>query len=358
MSDAPPRDTTADLESLAARLAAASEPLESRHVPWPSESLAALRAAGVLRWTIPAPFGGTELDTPDLLAGYARLAQACLTTTFVLTQRDAAVARIAASQNEGLRDALLPGLAEGTLFATVGISHLTTSRQHAARPSVTAERIGKDWILDGQVPWVTGAGHADVVVTGGTCDDGRQILVALETSAAGVRIEPPLPLLALDASSTGSMNLAQVRVGDDRLLAGPIERVVAAGGRSGTGSFTTSAVATGAAAGSIARLAREAERRPDLRPAREALEAERAALWSDLVAAAEHGSSGTEEIRLRANSLALRAAQALLAASKGAGFVRGHPAERAVREALFFQVWSCPAPVVSAALCEFAGLAP
>ena len=49
-----------------------------------------------------------------------------------------------------------------------------------------------------------------------------------------------------------------------------------------------------------------------------------------------------------------RAAQAYLAASKGAGFVVGHPAERAVREAMFFLVWSCPQPVVSAALREFA----
>jgi hypothetical protein len=50
----------------------------------------------------------------------------------------------------------------------------------------------------------------------------------------------------------------------------------------------------------------------------------------------------------------LRAAQSYLAASKGAGFVSGHPAERAVREAMFFLVWSCPQPVVSAALREFA----
>jgi hypothetical protein len=60
------------------------------------------------------------------------------------------------------------------------------------------------------------------------------------------------------------------------------------------------------------------------------------------------------EIRRRANSLVLRATQAQLAASKGAGFVAGHPAERAVREAMFFLVWSCPQPVLAAALREFA----
>jgi hypothetical protein len=62
-----------------------------------------------------------------------------------------------------------------------------------------------------------------------------------------------------------------------------------------------------------------------------------------------------DSIRTRANSLALRSTQALLAASKGAGFVSGHFAERAVREAMFFLVWSCPAPVVAAALRELAG---
>ena len=37
-------------------------------------------------------------------------------------------------------------------------------------------------------------------------------------------------------------------------------------------------------------------------------------------------------------------------ATKGAGFVRGHVAEHSVREALFFLVWSCPQPVLTAAL--------
>ena len=63
------------------------------------------------------------------------------------------------------------------------------------------------------------------------------------------------------------------------------------------------------------------------------------------------------ELRRRANSLALRASQAALAAAKGAGYVVGHPAGRWCREALFFLVWSCPAPVVQANLCELAGIA-
>jgi alkylation response protein AidB-like acyl-CoA dehydrogenase len=63
------------------------------------------------------------------------------------------------------------------------------------------------------------------------------------------------------------------------------------------------------------------------------------------------------ELRQRANSLALRASQAALAAAKGAGYVAGHPAGRWCREALFFLVWSCPQPVLQANLCELAGIA-
>ena len=47
---------------------------------------------------------------------------------------------------------------------------------------------------------------------------------------------------------------------------------------------------------------------------------------------------------------------AALAAAKGTGYLIGHPAGRWCREALFFLIWSCPQPVMSAHLCQLAGL--
>jgi alkylation response protein AidB-like acyl-CoA dehydrogenase len=52
--------------------------------------------------------------------------------------------------------------------------------------------------------------------------------------------------------------------------------------------------------------------------------------------------------------MVLRATQAAMTAAKGAGYVEGHPVGRWCREALFFLVWSCPAPIAQAHLCEFA----
>jgi alkylation response protein AidB-like acyl-CoA dehydrogenase len=166
--------------------------------------------------------------------------------------------------------------------------------------------------------------------------------------------------MALNASQTGSVRLERVQIGDRFLIAGPIEQVMKRGKAGGAGSLATSALAAGLARSALDRLRAEAEQRPDLLESYEPLAAELERLSADLREALASGESSSdprlsaEAVRGRANSLVLRATQAHLAASKGAGYVRGHAAERAVREAMFFLVWSCPQPVLSAALREFA----
>jgi alkylation response protein AidB-like acyl-CoA dehydrogenase len=326
---------------------------------WPSAQFRELADAGVLGWVIPCEFGGTAISATELLAGYIRLAEACLTSTFILTQRNGACQRIAASANEGLRTELLPPLARGELFATVGISHLTTSRQHWQVPTVRAEPISGGFRLDGEVPWVTGAARAQVLVSGGTLPDGRQILAAIPTDAAGVTVGLSTPLMGLSASQTAAVRLDRVEIREDRVLFGPVEKVMQRGGGGGTGSFGTSALAAGLSRRAIAGIEREAEHRADLTEIAQQLRQEVNGLLVDLERAAAAQSAmdsicSPETLRQRANSLVLRATQAWLAASKGAGYVAGHPAGRSVREALFFLVWSCPQPVVNAALRELA----
>jgi alkylation response protein AidB-like acyl-CoA dehydrogenase len=316
---------------------------------WPGHQLQLVADAGLLGWGLPTEFGGRAVSDTALLAAYESLAAACLTTTFVLTQRNAACQRIANSDNQDIKADLLPRLCAGELFATVGISHLTTSRQHLAKPAVSAVETDTGFALNGTVPWVTGAPSADHLVSGGTLADGRQVLMAVPASLSGVEIQPPMRLLALSASQTATVAFNDVLVPRHALLAGPVENVMRVRG-GGAGSLTTSALAVGVTGGILNRLSHEAERRSDLVPIHQALVAE----WTKAKANLSAAATNSELVRHEANSLVLRAAQAYLAASKGAGFVIGHPAERAVREAMFFLVWSCPQPVVSAALREFA----
>ena len=360
MPELPPFAETDSFQHLLEQLRHSSSELNAADA-WPVGQLHGMSKDGVLGWLIPDEFGGSNISNADLTIGYERLAAACLASTFVLTQRNAAIQRIVRSENEELRKELLPELATDSLFATVGISHLTTSRQHLSTPAVTAEKLDAGYILNGEVPWVTGADKADIIVCGGTLEDDTQILVALETCTEGVEIAPAVPLMALNSSRTATVRLSNVFVSLQFLLHGPVENVMKQTG-GGAGSYTTSALAVGHAANAITLLGNEANRRPELTEILQPFADEHASISADLALAAADTSDApshlsAETMRQRSNSLALRASQAALAASKGAGFVASHPASRLVAEAMFFLVWSCPQPVVLGNLRELACVA-
>lgn len=329
---------------------------------WPAEQLQLCGTHGVFEWFIDRAWGGQGWSDEQVVRGYLSLSAACLTTSFIITQRTGACRRIAGSDNDALKQRLLPDLLRGNTFATVGISHLTTSRRHLDRPVLTAQEIPGGFRLDGTSPWVTGGDAADVLVLAATLVDGdtvtdSQLLVVVPTDLAGLTIAPPLPLVGVSSSSTGPVYLDGVEVGNEWLIAGPMPNVTASGVGAGTGGIETSTLAAGLAAAAIDYLVDEATRRSDLQPPAAALRTEHQALNSDLLAVARgHAACPKELLRQRANSLALRASQAALTAAKGSGFIVGHPAGRWCREALFFLVWSCPQPVAAANLCELAGI--
>lgn len=350
------------LGALCEELAARADALDQTG-RWPEEGLRLCGEAGVYEWFLPREYGGQDWSDVDVVRGYMALSAACLTTTFVITQRTGACRRIAGGENDELKSRVLPTLATAEAFATVGVSHLTTSRRHLKQPVLRATRGDGGFVLDGFAPWVTGGVHADYILTGATVMEGEaataeQILVLLERDMPGVTPAEPVKLVGVSASHTGQVKLDGVRMGDDCLVAGPVENVIMAGRASRPGGHETSTLALGLASAALDFLAQEAMQRDDLGGPHRALAAEHAEVLSDLIAVASgHEVCSNESLRQRANSLVLRSTQAALAAAKGAGYLVGHPAGRWCREALFFLVWSCPQPVMNANLCELAGLA-
>jgi alkylation response protein AidB-like acyl-CoA dehydrogenase len=332
-----------------------------RQPRWPAEQLRRCGEYGVYEWFIDPQWGGQGWGEEDIARGYHALAAACITTAFILTQRTGASKRIAGCDNETLKSRLLPKLATNESFATVGISHLTTSRQHLSNPALAARTIPGGFQLNGMSPWVTGGVAADTIVLAASVvdqsDDDRQLLAAVPTNLPGIVVDEPLPLVGVSASATGPVRLNDVEISSDSLIAGPVRHVMATGVGAGTGSYETSTLAIGLAKAAIDFLADEATRRADLQQPMAALSDEHDALFDELLAAVRGETRMSREtLRQKANSLVLRATQAALTAAKGSGYVVGHPAGRWCREAMFFLVWSCPQPVAAANLCELAGI--
>ena len=165
--------------------------------------------------------------------------------------------------------------------------------------------------------------------------------------------DPPLPLAALAGSRTARILCAGVEVSADRALAGPGTQLVRTGG-----GLDTSCLALGLARSAIRFLARESAKRPYIEPAAQrlgsALRAARRRLH--VLAGANPPADEVLDLRISCTRLVLKATQAALAVAKGTGFVVPHPAQRWVRQAQFFLVWSCPQPVASALLDDLTAI--
>ena len=298
-----------------------------------------------------------------LVQRYARLAGGSLTAVFILSQHDAAHPSAAGRARTIPRP--IAGCApsvEGEAVATVGISHLTTSRRLGAQAIRVVEAGPGRYRLDGTMPWVTGA------TAGGPRRDRRRrsttagrCSIALPTDRPGVTVRPPFPLAALQASCTSEIRLRRRRGG--RIPTSWRDRatdVLSHSGAVGTGGLETSALALGQARAALAALVELSPDRAELAEPLEALCDGWQSAWGQLMAQArgEADAAAPSQIRAQANSLVLRATQAYLTARKGTGFLRTEPAQRWARQALFFLVWSCPAPIAQAAIRDLAGLCP
>lgn len=338
------------LQSLASRAERADVEQE-----WPEASWKEVMQAGAGRWSIPQAYGGEGASPERQLAGSEAMGSACLTTAFLFSQREAAIRHVLRGPQE-LQETYLPDLASGKTFITIGLSQLTTSRQHRAPSLVAEERADGRFRLHGEIPWVTGAPRADAVVIGATLDDGRQALFLLPKETPGVEISPPLPLSALAGSVTSSVQCQEVVLPPSLLLAGPKEQLLGGGGG---GGLETSCLALGLTRAAVEYLRSEAEKRLEIGPLCEQLETEMAAARAKMLEYV-HDPQREEILQLRARCtlLALRSTQAALLYAKGQGFVAPHPAQRWARQALFFLVWSCPRSVteqVSAGLAQGGG---
>ncbi|MBL8891603.1 MAG: acyl-CoA/acyl-ACP dehydrogenase [Planctomycetaceae bacterium] len=332
---------TLDLAKTLACRAEASD----RSLDWPFESLNAVQESGGLAWSIPKEWGGMEWSPAERMAGHEHLASGCLTTAFILSQREACVRQLLKGPRS-LQERILPDLLAGA-YGTVGLSQLTTSRQHLG-PSLLATATHGGYQLDGSIPWVTGADQSLVIIAGATLGDGRQVLVALPPDRAGITIAAPLPLSSLVGSRTAEVRLNAVEVERELVVAGPTEQVM---GQVGGGGLETTNLALGLSVAAIDLLQASACHRPELMPIVEtfcrAADSIRQQLH-ELVLASD--AESVMAVRVAGTKLALKTTQTALLFLKGAGFVAPHPAQRLARQALFFLVWSCPRPVASGVL--------
>ena len=320
---------------------------------WPGEDLVDLACAGVMRNAIPREFGGEDLSAIDIHLRYEQIASASLSVALILSQRDSACSLIDAAEASPLRAELLMQLAKNEWFTTVGIAQLTTSRQRGA-PALLATRTSAGYRLRGEIPWSTGADHAKYIIAGAVTDTAQQILFALPRDLPGVRVAPPLPLVALGCTHTSTVICDDAALDDRYILIGPAEQVLS--NRRRNLSIGQSFLAMGLCRGGLD-LIHQIDS-PTARGSNAELETQLQSLRKEVLAFSETKSTDAAlaaTLRGQVNDLAVRITHAAVALHKGTALLAGHPAQRLARESMFLLVWSCPNPVIDCTVELLAG---
>ena len=313
--------------------------------------LAEMGARNLMALKRPVAFGGPELDEPTFRRFQEEMARASGTLAFCQTQHQSAVAMLSRSENNELKNAYLPYMADGAKQLGIGFSQL----RRPGPPIMCAERTHDGYVLNGSVPWVTGWSFFPEFLVGATLADGRAVfgVVPLATQR-GLTVSPPMTLAAMETAMTVSVAF------DGFFMPEAQVAFIREAGWIANSDMINIALqghfAIGCALGGldILEAAYERRREPFLAETLELLRAELDMCRAETAEAQRLAGEETTDDRLRVRAwavdLAFRCAQAAVVSSSGAANSFRHPAQRVYREALVYSVSAQTTAIMGATL--------
>jgi len=304
-----------------------------------ADNIRRLGAAGLFGLGIPLQYGGLGADETTRHEYAEILASACGVTAFTQQQLQMGVKMVVEADNETLKRGLLPALAVGRRCG-IALSQLRRS----GTPLVRAERVAGGYALNGLIPWITAWALLDGFVLGAALEVGDHLFVYVDKEQCGASLMagPPLPLVVMAASDTVEVEVRDLFIPDEFVLA---RRPAEALRRADDNTITTHVALPLGCARGCARYLREMASQPG----REALGQTAFALTLEIDGCrrealtwncdcAAHPDYKTHALRARAtaNVLALRAAHATVIATGGRAHLVTSVPQRLLREAQFY----------------------
>ena len=305
------------------------------------ENVRVLARSGYFGLGISPEFGGFGAD--DLVRReYTELmASACGVTAFVQQQLHAGGGFVGGSRSASLKQWLLPRFASGEELCGVAFSHLRRS----GTPMVTAERVPGGYRVSGKAPWVTGWGILDSFILGAVQLpelDHVYFYVPKSGNADVLQPGPRIPLVVMNASDTVEVTFDDLFLPDEFLLS---ERPAADLRRSDFCGISGHVfLPLGCARGSVHHLHELAAERHNANFTHAADEItheidtcrREALIWTGSCADLPDYKEHALRARAAAIVLAVRAAHAAVTATGGSAHLLTNPAQRLLREAIFY----------------------
>lgn len=180
----------------------------------PTSHFDALSELGLFAMLAPRSQGGLGLELPVVRSVLRILGTGCGATAFAFAQHGGVVAATAKTANESLRERWLPRLLDRSLGGTA-FAHVRRDGPAAVR----ATRIDGGWRIDGEAPWATSWGTAEVFSVAAISEEGALVwFLTPGTSSEALVASAPMTLVAFGATETVRLSFRGLVVPDEDVL--------------------------------------------------------------------------------------------------------------------------------------------
>jgi alkylation response protein AidB-like acyl-CoA dehydrogenase len=203
------------LEQICAAVIARNAAAIDHDGQFPSESVAALGAAGLLGAMTSAESGGLGLGLAGAARIVRRVAEECGSTAMVLTMHFCGAAVIGAYGPPEIRREI----AKGSHLSTLAFSE-AASRSHFWAPAGTAEKHDGDVLLNASKSWVTSASRATAYVWSSKplSGDGLSTIWLVPAASQGLETHGPFHGLGLRGNDSLPVHAAAVKIAPSFML--------------------------------------------------------------------------------------------------------------------------------------------
>ena len=266
---------------------------------------------------------------------------------FLQVQHQSAARFISKSGNTQIQKEYILPMSRGDKRVGLGYSQLRRS----GPPQVTAEKTTGGYLINGEVPWVTGESFFDEFILGATNSDGDFVfgIAPLSNIDDQIICSPPLKLLAINSTRTVTIKLNNYLLPDKKVIT--IKKEGLGKGNALTHGFS----ALGCAKGAIDHCKELLQKMPSKEnlEAINILEEQLASVIQEALDSIDL-KSDDEKIRIRAkcNDIASKCTYAGVILTAGKANLEHNRAQRFYKESLLYTVTSQTPEIRSAALKE------
>ncbi len=321
----------------------------------PASHFLALAELGLYGMVVGQDAGGLGISPAEVRRVLRRIGSGCGATAFAFAQHHGTLGAVAASANEPLRRRWLPALTDDVL-AGIAYAHVRRPGRPVLRaaPAVAPpggagdggqadgpDRGGTDdpsaWVLDGEAPWVTSWGLAEVLGVAAITDDDRLVWALVPArESAGLSLVKRFELSVFGATATVALAFDRYLVEPDSVISVLDRGPWSVGDRLRAARPNPLCLGIGDRALDLIGRA-DRDRAADLAPGWAEVD-RRAAEQAEAVDAGVADLATVAAARAETVLATQRLTAALLAVVGGRAIERSHPAQRLHREAGFYVV--------------------